>query len=252
MQRAVLLRSGWADVAAAAQHRRAASPRSQEAPIVPAALRAGVTAPLASSSGFSSANPSLRCARGLAGALTAQVRNQLRTVARCWPHRADQVAPWLPPPALTCSSLTPPCRPHPTSRPVMESADALCLACRSGDAAAVQRILAATPEAAMSADAKGQMPLHMAAAAGHGPVVFLLLASAPAAAMAADGKGQLPLHLAARNGQRDPVQALGLATLLLCFCQVSALWWLSRGPGGCLGSWQPGRPVLLPGLGRLC
>lgn len=134
----------------------------------------------------------------------------------------------------------------------MESADALCLACRSGDAAAVQRILAATPEAAMSADAKGQMPLHMAAAAGHGPVVFLLLASAPAAAMAADGKGQLPLHLAARNGQRDPVQALGLATLLLCFCQVSALWWLSRGPGGCLGSWQPGRPVLLPGLGRLC
>ena len=84
----------------------------------------------------------------------------------------------------------------------------LYAACRTGDEAAVRRMLQASPAAALEQDAYGWLPLHIAAQKGHDAVVRLLLAAAPAAAMAADAFSWLPLHWAAQNGHETVVRLL--------------------------------------------
>ncbi len=132
---------------------------------------------------------------------------------RCW-------RTCLPPFAIAHRFLRPP------RRPAMESVDALVTACRSGDAAAVERILAAAPAAVMSADARGFLPLHIAAEEGHeAAVVRLLLQAAPAAATSGGRARELPLHLAAMRGH------VAMARLLLEAAPATAM---AAGAGGFL------------------
>ena len=88
-------------------------------------------------------------------------------------------------------------------------------ACRTGNAAAVQRLLEANPAAAMEADQNASLPLHWAAYSGHEAAVRLLLQAAPEAAMVAtsddaewDEGDQLPLHCAAESGHDAVVRLL--------------------------------------------
>ncbi len=109
----------------------------------------------------------------------------------------------------SCAANTPSLLlPSTEQAPTMESVDALFAACRAGDVAAVQRILAAAPQAAMATEFGGRLPLHMAAWQGNAMVAHLLLEAAPAAAMTADSWAFMPLHLAAHRGHAEIVQLL--------------------------------------------
>eukprot|EP00887_Chlorella_sp_A99_P001704 scaffold8.g1704.t1 len=81
-------------------------------------------------------------------------------------------------------------------------------AARTGDVAAMWRILAASPGDAMAINADGMVPLHLAARRGRAAALELLLAAAPQAASVADRSGWLPLHLAAFQGDTAAVGLL--------------------------------------------
>ena len=69
-------------------------------------------------------------------------------------------------------------------------------------------LLVAAPTAALTANAEGCLPLHMAADKGKEGAVLLLLEAAPAAVLAADAEGYLPLHLAADSESVEAVRLL--------------------------------------------
>ncbi|CAN1199850.1 Poly [ADP-ribose] polymerase tankyrase-1 [Linum perenne] len=80
-------------------------------------------------------------------------------------------------------------------------------AARSGDLAAVQKILASEPLAVNSRDKHSRTPLHLAAWAGHAQVVtYLCNHKADAGAAAMDDMGAI--HFAAQKGHLEAVRSL--------------------------------------------
>ena len=69
-------------------------------------------------------------------------------------------------------------------------------------------LLEAAPAAALRADTKGRLPLHVAANWGSAEQLRLLLEAAPAAALTGDAAGQVPLHVAAEWGRTNTVRLL--------------------------------------------
>ncbi len=81
-------------------------------------------------------------------------------------------------------------------------------AAEHGENAAVRRLLADAPAAALVPDARSRLPLHLACLNRHAAAAGMLVAAAPRTASALDGASHTPLFLAARAGDTAIVAAL--------------------------------------------
>lgn len=107
--------------------------------------------------------------------------------------------------------------PAPPAEPAPQHDVALRAAAERGDAAAVQWLLAAAPEAALAPDERGRLPLHLACLGRHEAVARLLVAAAPQAASTLDSSERTPLFLAATAGDA------AIADLLLAAAPAAAV-----------------------------